>query len=146
MRNGNQSSVKCKNGRSFLNKRRRSHRAGLKGVADLTKKNYLGASLAWRAHPYNSNSAPKRIAYYLHYRARDGRCDNIDKLSPIITHQLAMKLNGIKRNLHWLKDDIFCWLYALAKGKKCRWQYKECFSEDLEQPIFINQFRRGMPT
>ena len=119
---------------------------GLKGVAEFDQKNYLGAVLAWQeAIRYNSNSAERIALLSAITKARDVGAIDYQQVAPIITHQLAMKVEWDKRNLHWLKDDILL-VYALAKGQKMPVAIQRVFPEDLEQPILLTNLDAVMPT
>jgi cytochrome c-type biogenesis protein CcmH len=119
---------------------------GLKGVAEFDQKNYLGAVLAWQeAIRYNSNSAERIALLSAITKVRDVGAIDYRQVAPIITHQLAMKVEWDKRNLHWLKDDILL-VYALAKGQKMPVAIQRVFPEDLEQPILLTNLDAVMPT
>ncbi len=115
-------------------------------MPEFDQKNYLGAVLAWQeAIRYNSNSAERIALLFAITKARDVGAIDYRQVAPIITHQLAMKVEWDKRNLHWLKDDILL-VYALAKGQKMPVAIQRVFPEDLEQPILLTNLDAVMPT
>ena len=146
--NGNQSSVKMQKTVDAILEQAPTEAIalGLKGVAEFDQKNYLGAVLAWQeAIRYNSNSAERIALLSAITKARDVGAIDYQQVAPIITHQLAMKVEWDKRNLHWLKDDILL-VYALAKGQKMPVAIQRVFPEDLEQPILLTNLDAVMPT
>ncbi|WP_239495584.1 tetratricopeptide repeat protein [Marinomonas primoryensis] len=146
--NGNQSSVKMQKTVDAILEQAPTEAIalGLKGVAEFDQKNYLGAVLAWQeAIRYNSNSAERIALLSAIAMARDVGAIDYRQVAPIITHQLAMKVEWDKRNLHWLKDDILL-VYALAKGQKMPVAIQRVFPEDLEQPILLTNLDAVMPT
>ncbi len=146
--NGNQSSVKMKKTVDAILEQAPTEAIalGLKGVAEFDQKNYLGAVLAWQeAIRYNSNSGERIALLSAITKARDIGAIDYRQVAPIITHQLAMKVEWDKRNLHWLKDDVLL-VYALAKGQKMPVAIQRVFPEDLEQPILLTNLDAVMPT
>jgi cytochrome c-type biogenesis protein CcmH len=146
--NGNQSSVKMKKTVDAILEQAPTEAIalGLKGVAEFDQKNYLGAVLAWQeAIRYNSNSGERIALLSAITKARDIGTIDYRQVAPIITHQLAMKVEWDKRNLHWLKDDVLL-VYALAKGQKMPVAIQRVFPEDLEQPILLTNLDAVMPT
>ena len=119
---------------------------GLKGVAEFDQKNYLGAVLAWQeAIRYNSNSAERIALLSAIGKAREAGAIDYRQVAPIITHQLAVKVEWDKSKYHWQKNDIFL-VYALAKGQKMPVAIQRVFPEELEQPILLTNLDAIMPT
>ncbi|MDE8603716.1 hypothetical protein M3I01_012505 [Marinomonas sp. RSW2] len=146
--NGNQSSVKMQKTVDAILEQAPTEAIalGLKGVAEFDQKNYLGAVLAWQeAIRYNSNSAERIALLSAITKARDIGAIGYRQVAPIITHQLAMKVEWDKHNFYWQKNDILL-VYALAKGQKMPVAIQRVFPEDLEQPILLTNLDAVMPT
>ena len=146
--NGNQSSSKMKGVVDSILEQNPTEATtlGLKGVAEFDQKNYLGAVLAWQeAIRYNANSSERLALLSAIAKAREAGKINYQQVAPIITHQLAVKIEWDKKALHWQKNDVLL-VYALAKGQKMPVAIQRVFPEDLEQPILLTNLDALMPT
>lgn len=146
--NGNQSSSKMKKVVDAILEQNPTEAItlGLKGVAEFDQKNYLGAVLAWQeAIRYNANSSERLALLSAIAKAREAGKINYQQVAPIITHQLAVKIEWDKKTLHWQKNDVLL-VYALAKGQKMPVAIQRVFPDDLEQPILLTNLDALMPT
>ncbi|WP_421855118.1 tetratricopeptide repeat protein [Marinomonas sp.] len=118
----------------------------LKGVAHFSQQNYLGAVLAWQeAIRYSGHSTERFALLSAISKARElGRID-YQQVAPIITDQLAVKIEWDAGELTWQRDDILL-VYALVKGQKMPIAIQRVFPEDLAQPILLTNLDSLMPT
>ncbi|NLQ16573.1 tetratricopeptide repeat protein [Marinomonas sp. M1K-6] len=118
----------------------------LKGVAEFAQHNYLGAVLAWQeAIRYSVRSAERLALLSAIAKARQlGRID-YQQVAPIITHQLAVKIEWDANARPWRSDDVLL-VYALAEGEKMPIAIQRVFPEDLEPLILLTNLDALMPT
>ena len=118
----------------------------LKGVADFAQQNYLGAVLAWQEAIRFSVHSTERLALLSAIsRARElGRID-YQQVAPIITHQIAVKVEWDVNKLTWQQDDVLL-VYAVVKGQKMPVAIQRVFPEELGQPILLTNLDAIMPT
>jgi cytochrome c-type biogenesis protein CcmH len=118
----------------------------LKGVANFAQQNYLGAVLAWQeAIRYSVHSTERLALLSAISKARElGRID-YQQVAPIITDQLAVKIEWDASKLTWQRDDILL-VYAVVKGQKMPIAIQRVFPEDLGQPILLTNLDSLMPT
>jgi len=146
--NGNQSSTKMKNVVDGILQQAPTDATalGLKGVAEFDLKNYFGAVLAWQeAIRYNSNSGERIALLSAIAKAREIGGIDYHQLAPIITHQLAVKIEWDRSKFHWQANDVLL-VYALAEGQKMPVAIQRVYPEDLEQPILLTNLDAVMPT
>ena len=118
----------------------------LKGVADFAQQNYLGAVLAWQeAIRYSVHSTERLALLSAITKARELGQIDYQQIAPIITDQLAVKIEWDARELTWQKDDILL-VYAVVKGQKMPIAIQRVFPEDLGQPILLTNLDSLMPT
>lgn len=118
----------------------------LKGVANFSQQNYLGAVLAWQeAIRYSRHSTERLALLSAISKARElGRID-YQQVAPIITDQLAVKIEWDANKLTWQNDDVLL-VYAVVKGQKMPIAIQRVFPEDLAQPILLTNLDSLMPT
>ncbi|UTW01636.1 hypothetical protein KDW99_15400 [Marinomonas rhizomae] len=118
----------------------------LKGVANFSQQNYLGAVLAWQeAIRYSRHSTERLALLSAISKARElGRID-YQQVAPIITDQLAVKIEWDASKLTWHNDDVLL-VYAVVKGQKMPVAIQRVFPEDLAQPILLTNLDSLMPT
>jgi cytochrome c-type biogenesis protein CcmH len=118
----------------------------LKGVADFAQQNYLGAVLAWQeAIRYSGHSTERLALLSAISKARElGRID-YQQVAPIITDQLAVKIEWGASELTWQKDDVLL-VYAVIKGQKMPISIQRVFPEDLGETILLTNLDSLMPT
>lgn len=118
----------------------------LKGVAAFSQQNYLGAVLAWQeAIRYSPRSLERLALLSAIAKARQrGRID-YQQVAPIITHQLAVKIEWDESDRKWQPDDVLL-VYAVIKGQKMPVAIQRIFPDDLNQPILLTNLDALMPT
>mgnify|MGYP000150123257 CR=1 FL=1 len=118
----------------------------LKGVAAFSEQNYLGAVLAWQeAIRYSPRSVERLALLSAIAKARQrGRID-YQQVAPIITHQLAVKIEWDESDRKWQPDDVLL-VYAVIKGQKMPVAIQRIFPDDLSQPILLTNLDALMPT
>lgn len=118
----------------------------LKGVANFSQQNYLGAVLAWQeAIRYSRHSTERLALLSAISKARElGRID-YQQVAPIITDQLAVKIEWDASKLTWHNDDVLL-VYAVVKGQKMPVAIQRVFPEDSAQPILLTNLDSLMPT
>ncbi len=118
----------------------------LKGVAAFSQQNYLEAVIAWQeAIRYSPRSAERLALLSAIAKARQrGRID-YQQVAPIITHQLAVKIEWDEDDSKWQPDDVLL-VYAIIKGQKMPVAIQRIFPEDLNQPILLTNLDALMPT
>ncbi|WOD06596.1 hypothetical protein [Marinomonas sp. GJ51-6] len=119
---------------------------GLKGVSEFDQKNYLGAVLAWQeAIRYNPRSAERIALMSAINKAREEGNIGYDQVDPIITDQIAVKIEWDPSNLQWHANDVLL-VYALAEGQKMPVAIQRVFPDELGQPILLTNLDALMPT
>ncbi|MEP0072231.1 MAG: hypothetical protein ABJE79_05975 [Marinomonas sp.] len=119
---------------------------GLKGVSEFDQKNYLGAVLAWQeAIRYNPRSAERIALMSAINKAREEGNIGYDQVAPIITDQIAVKIEWDPSNLQWHANDVLL-VYALAEGQKMPVAIQRVFPDELGQPILLTNLDALMPT
>lgn len=119
---------------------------GLKGVSEFDQKNYLGAVLAWQeAIRYNFRSAERIALMSAVSRARKEGGIGYDQVAPIITDQIAIKIDWDPSKLQWHSNDVLL-VYALAEGQKMPVAIQRVFPDELGQPILLTNLDALMPT
>ncbi|MEP3348576.1 MAG: hypothetical protein ABJN96_01350 [Marinomonas sp.] len=119
---------------------------GLKGVSEFDQKNYLGAVLAWQeAIRYNPRSAERIALMSAINKAREAGNIGYDQVAPIITDQIAVKIEWDPSNLQWHANDVLL-VYALAEGQKMPVAIQRVFPDELGQPILLTNLDALMPT
>lgn len=119
---------------------------GLKGVSEFDQENYLGAVLAWQeAIRYNPRSAERIALLSAIGKAREAGDINYEQIAPIITHQVAVKIEWDTNSLQWHSDDILL-VYALAEGQKMPVAIQRVLPDELGQPILLTNLDALMPT
>ncbi|ETX10866.1 hypothetical protein MUS1_12880 [Marinomonas ushuaiensis DSM 15871] len=119
---------------------------GLKGVSEFDQKHYLGAVLAWQeAIRYNPRSAERIALLSAIGKAREAGAINYEQVAPIITHQVAVKIEWEPNRLQWHSDDILL-VYALVEGQKMPVAIQRVLPEELGQPILLTNLDSPMPT
>jgi cytochrome c-type biogenesis protein CcmH len=118
----------------------------LKGVAEFSQQNYLGAVLSWQeAIRYSVRSVERLALLSAIAKARQiGRID-YQQVAPIITHQLAVEIDWDDTSRRWQSDDVLL-VYAVIKGQKMPVAIQRVFPEDLGQPILLTNLDALMPT
>lgn len=118
----------------------------LKGVANFAQQDYLGAVLAWQeAIRYSGHSTERLALLSAISRARELGGIDYQQVAPIITDQLAVKVEWDASELTWQKDDVLL-VYALMKGEKMPIAIQRVFPDDLAQPILLTNLDSLMPT
>ncbi|MEO9274049.1 hypothetical protein ABFY09_04240 [Marinomonas sp. 5E14-1] len=119
---------------------------GLKGVSEFDQKNYLDAVLAWQeAIRYNPRSTERIALMSAINKAREEGNIGYDQVAPIITDQIAVKIEWDQRNLQWHSNDVLL-IYALAEGQKMPVAIQRVFPDELGQPILLTNLDALMPT
>lgn len=119
---------------------------GLKGVSEFDQKNYLGAVLAWQeAIRYNPRSAERIALLSAIGKAREAGDISYGQVAPIITHQVAIKIEWDPSNVQWHSDDVLL-VYALAEGQKMPVAIQRVLPDELGQPILLTNLDALMPT
>ena len=119
---------------------------GLKGVAEFDNKNYLGAVLVWQeAVRYNPNSAERLALLSAINKAREAGAIGYEQAPPIVTQQLAVKIQWDPNNIQWQSNDVLL-VYALAEGQRMPVAIQRVFPEDLGQTVLLTNLDALMPT
>lgn len=146
--NGNQSSPKMQTVVSAILQQDPTQAIALdlKGVADFAQQNYLGAVLSWQeAIRYSAHSRERLALLSAINKARElGRID-YQQVAPIITDQLAVKVEWDTAQYEWHQDDVLL-VYAVLNGQKMPLAIQRVFPEDLEQPILLTNLDSMTPT
>lgn len=118
----------------------------LKGVAEFAQQNYLGAVLAWQeAIRYSAHSQERLALLSAIGKARElGRID-YQQVAPIITDQLAVKIEWDSSKVRWHQDDILL-VYAVLKGQTMPIAIQRIFPEELDRPVLLTNLDALMPT
>jgi cytochrome c-type biogenesis protein CcmH len=146
--NGNQSSVKMRDvvNQILQDEPTQAVALGLKGVAEFDQDNYLGAVLAWQeAVRYNPNSTERLALLSAINKARDAGAIGYEQVPPIVTQQMAIKIQWDPKNIQWQSNDVLL-VYALAEGQKMPVAIQRVFPEDLGQTVLLTNLDALMPT
>lgn len=118
----------------------------LKGVAQFTQQNYLGAVLAWQeAIRYSARSSERLALMSAIDKARQlGKID-YQEVAPIITDQLAVNINWDDTQLAWQPDDVLL-VYALVSGQTMPVAIQRLYPEDFGRIVLLTNLDSLMPT
>lgn len=119
---------------------------GLKGVAQYSEKNYLGAILAWQeAIRYNPKSGERIALLGAIAKARDAGAISFQQVPPVITHQIAVRVIMNSPGQQWQANDVVL-VYAKVEGQPMPVSIQRVFPESLNQPILLTNLDALMPT
>ncbi|MBR7888658.1 tetratricopeptide repeat protein [Marinomonas sp. A79] len=118
----------------------------LKGVAEFTQQNYLGAILAWQeAIRYSARSSERLALMSAIDKARQRGNIDSQAVAPIITDQLAVNLEWDDSQVTWQPDDVLL-VYALVAGQTMPVAIQRLYPEDFGRIILLTNLDSLMPT
>ncbi|MCB5162001.1 c-type cytochrome biogenesis protein CcmI [Marinomonas algarum] len=118
----------------------------LKGVAEFARQNYLGAVLAWQeAIRYSVRSGERLALLSAIGKARQRGFIDYQQVAPIITDQLAVKIEWDTGKVTWQADDVLL-VYASVKDQAMPVAIQRVTPEELGQLILLTNLDSLMPT